>query len=278
MTFFTWANFPLINRFFLRFSFRRVKTDFLSRPIYFLSPETKFLFKRTKNITGNFNHFKSFHSFASVNSFFNMEPQEKILLKAFDLFKRYGIRSVTMDEIAGQCGVSKKTVYQYFEDKEALVASIMEKTIMQTQEICNTYAGRAENAIHEVFLTSDFMQEMMEGINPALLYDLRKYYNGAYNLLEKHKQEFIYSLIKTNLERGISEGIFRDDIKIDIITRLQLHMMTMTFEEDIFSKSKYTVNEIDYELKLHCLYGLATLKGLKLIEKYKQQRLKQQSA
>jgi AcrR family transcriptional regulator len=207
-----------------------------------------------------------------------MEPQEKILQKAFDLFKRYGIRSVTMDEIAGQCGVSKKTVYQYFEDKDTLVESIMKNMIAKTELCCTDFSKVAENAIHQVFLIADMVQEMMEGINPVMMYDLRKYHNTAFAQLEKHKQQFIYSIIKNNMEKGIAEGLYREDIKIEVLTRYQLHNMTVVFDEDIFPKSKYTATELDYEITLYNLYGLATAKGVKLIEKYKQQRLKQQTA
>jgi AcrR family transcriptional regulator len=207
-----------------------------------------------------------------------MEPQEKILQKAFELFKRYGIRSVTMDEIAGQCGVSKKTVYHYFEDKESLVSAVMDNMISKTEICCKTHSQIAENAVHEIFLTADMIQEMMEGINPILMYDLRKYYNTAFAQLEKHKQQFIYSILKANMEKGIAEGLYREDIKVDVLTRYQIHNMAVAFEEDIFPKSKYTVTELDYELTLYNLYGLATSKGAKLIEKYKQQRLKQQTA
>lgn len=207
-----------------------------------------------------------------------MEPQEIIAQKAFELFKRYGIRSVTMDEIAGQCGVSKKTVYQYFEDKDTLVSSIMSSIIHNAETCCASFPKVAENAVHEVFLTADMVQEMMDGINPAMMHDLRKYHNRVFAQLEKHKQQFIYTMIKNNMERGIEEGLYREDIKIEVLTRYQLHNMSLVFEKDIFPKSKYTLSEIDYEITLYNLYGLATPKGAKLIEKYKQQRLKQLTA
>src|SRR6188768_2422393 len=85
----------------------------------------------------------------------DMETGEKILYKAYELFKRYGVRSVTMDEIAGQCGVSKKTVYQFFEDKDTLVESIMTAMIDKSQKTCTLQQEAAENAVHEIFLSMD---------------------------------------------------------------------------------------------------------------------------
>ena len=203
-----------------------------------------------------------------------METNEKILYKAFELFKRFGIRSVTMDEIAGQCGVSKKTVYHFFEDKDTLVESIMNDFINKSQNNCNKQQLQSDNAIEEIFLSMDMIQQMIEGVNPALLNDLRKYHNAAYAKLEKHKEDFIHGFVKKNIERGIEEGYYRSDIKMDIITPFYLHSLSLPIEYDIFPKSKYTIADLDAEITLFLLYGLANANGFKLIEKYKQQRQK----
>lgn len=203
-----------------------------------------------------------------------METSEKILVKAFELFKRFGIRSVTMDEIAGQCGVSKKTVYQFFEDKDTLVDNIMIDFIQKSQENCGKQQIQSDNAIEEIFLSMDMVQGMIEGVNPALLNDLRKYHSSAFVKLEKHKEDFMHGFIKKNIERGIAEGLYRPDIRIDIITAFYLHSLTLPIQFDIFPKSKYTIADLDAEITLFLLHGLASAKGIKLIDKYKQQRLK----
>ncbi len=204
-----------------------------------------------------------------------METGEKILLKSYDLFKRYGVRSVTMDEIASQCGVSKKTVYQFFEDKDALVETILRSVIGKSEKECIFHQQNAENAIHEIFLSMEMVQGLLEGVNPALMYDLRKYHSNAYSRLEEHKHQFMFSFIKKNMERGINEGLYRPEINIDIIAPFQLHCMMVAVEEDIFPRSKFTVGDIDKEISLFMLHGLSTAKGLKLIEKYKLQKVKQ---
>ena len=204
----------------------------------------------------------------------NMETNEKILYKAFELFKRFGIRSVTMDEIAGQCGVSKKTVYQFFEDKDTLVENIMIDFINRSQENCKKQQVQSDNAVEEIFLSMDMIQQMIEGVNPALLNDLRKYHNTAFARLEKHKVDFIHSFVKKNIERGIEEGLYRGDMKLDIITPFYLHSLSLAIEYDIFPKAKYTIADLDAEITVFLLYGLANAKGVKLIEKYKEQRQK----
>ncbi|MCA0382440.1 MAG: TetR/AcrR family transcriptional regulator [Bacteroidetes bacterium] len=201
-----------------------------------------------------------------------MEAQQLILEKAFDLFKRYGIRSVSMDDIASQCGMSKKTLYQHFDDKDTLVHIILVHMVSKSESQCCTIEQKSENAVHEIFLSIDMLQEMFEGINPIMLFDLHKYHQMAYKKLNDHKQQFIYSITKKNIERGIAEGVFRADINVEIMTHLHLHTISMTFEQEMLPRQKYSLVDIQMEVMLHYVHGLATPKGVKLIEKYKQQR------
>jgi TetR/AcrR family transcriptional regulator, cholesterol catabolism regulator len=203
-----------------------------------------------------------------------MQLTETIMMKSYELFKRYGIRSVTMDEIAMQCGMSKKTVYQAFADKDSLVAAIMDNHMQFAEKNCLKAEAESENAIHEIFLSLDWVHKMFDGVNPALLYDLRKYHSSVYLKLEDHKRGFLYDIFRKNMERGIAEGVYRADIKTDIMVPLRIHTMTLVFDNDLFPSSKYTLYEIDKEITLHGLYGLATPKGIELIEKYIKQRTK----
>lgn len=203
-----------------------------------------------------------------------MDNKEKIKWKAYELFKRFGVRSVTMDEIAQQCGVSKKTVYQFFEDKDTLVESIVLTFTERTQHSCTQQQQVAENAVHEIFLSMEMVEELIDGVNPALMNDLRKYHSRAYAGLEKHKQEFMGEFFRKNIERGISEGLYRDNFNKEIITPFYLHCAMVPVEQDIFARNKYAISEIDFEITLFMLYGLATPKGIKQIDRYKQQRLK----
>jgi AcrR family transcriptional regulator len=203
-----------------------------------------------------------------------MDLAENIMIKSYELFKRYGIRSVTMDEIAVQCGMSKKTVYQAFEDKDSLVSAIMEHNIISAETNCKKAQHESENAIHEIFLSLDWVREMFEGVNPILLFDLRKYHSNIFKKLEDHKRGFLHDIFRKNFERGIEEGLYRNDIKIDILVPLRIHTMTLVYEYDLFPTNKYSLYDIDREISLHELYGAATAKGVIFIEKYKQQRQK----
>ena len=202
-----------------------------------------------------------------------MEVQERIMLKADELFRRYGIRSVTMDEIANQLGMSKKTIYQYYTDKDQLVDAVAEKEISFSQESCLKDMAASSNAIDEIFRVMAFVEVMFRNMNPAMLYDLEKYHPAGYRKFLQHKNIFLSDMIKRNLERGIREELYRPEINIEVLTRLRLENMMLGFNTEVFSPSKFNLAELQQELIEHFLYGVATLKGYKLIIKYKQQRI-----
>src|SRR5678815_4133030 len=105
-----------------------------------------------------------------------MEPKERILSKSNDLFSRYGIRSVSMDDIAAQLGMSKKTLYQYYTDKDELVNAVFDIILSVNKNNCTECTKKGENAIQEVFLSFDIMAEMLKTMNPSVLYDMQKYH------------------------------------------------------------------------------------------------------
>src|SRR5829696_9202746 len=105
-----------------------------------------------------------------------MEVKERILVKAHELFNRYGIRSVSMDDIAAQLGMSKKTLYQYYADKEELVSGVFIAIIEGNKTRCLSDKKLADNAVHEVFLAFDMVQEMFSKMNPVVIFDLQKYH------------------------------------------------------------------------------------------------------
>ncbi len=217
------------------------------------------------------NYEKSFHSFAAA-----MEMKERIQLKAEELFKRYGIRSVTMDEISNQLGISKKTLYQSYTDKEEIVDEVFDRMMGENKKLCLMDREKADNAIHEVFLAFDHVLQMFTEMNPAIIFDLHKYHPNVYVKFNAYKYEFLYNVIKDNLQRGISEEIYRPEINIEIMTRYRIESSMLAFNTEIFPQSKKDLAGVEKELLEHFLYGLATAKGVKLVQKYIQQRLKQQ--
>jgi AcrR family transcriptional regulator len=203
--------------------------------------------------------------------------KERIQQKARELFMRYGFRSVTMDEIAGQTGISKKTLYQFFEDKDALVEAVMRSELDYMQTQCTKQMKEAENAIEEIFLDMDAMEVVMDAMNPQIVFDLEKFYPKTFEKFKKHKNNFLLDVIKKNLERGIEEEVYRNDFDVDIIARFRLESAFLIFNPELFPHIKYSLNKVSTEIYYHYLHGIATPKGKKLIDKYILQRKKSKS-
>ncbi len=200
--------------------------------------------------------------------------KDRIKQKAHGLFMQYGVRSVTMDEIAVQLGVSKKTIYQYYADKDELVDAVIIDILNLNQSNCNQDRKAAKNAIHEVFLAIEMMQEMFQHMNPSVLFELEKYYPNSFEKFTQHKYSFLYKVLKENIERGIAEELYRNDIDVEILVKTRLETMMLPFSQAVFPKSKYSLIKVETELTTHFLYGLASVKGYKLITKYQQDSTK----
>ena len=203
-----------------------------------------------------------------------MDVKERILLKSHELFNRYGIRSVSMDDIAAQLGMSKKTLYQYYTDKDELVTAIFSEVMERNRVECSLNRDKAENAIHEVFMAFDMVQEMFANMNVSVLYDMEKYHPACYKKYLEYKNGFMYQMIRTNIERGIKEEVYRNEIDVDIMTRYRIYSIMLSFNTEVFPNNRNNVVYIEQNLLEHFLYGLSTMKGQKLIQKYKNQRIK----
>jgi len=204
-----------------------------------------------------------------------MEIQERIVQKAFELFMRIGIRSVSMDEIASQLGISKKTIYQHYKDKDSLVDAVLDIVMKRKETDCTRAKAICENAVQEIFLSMDIMEDLMAGCNPSMLYDLERYHPAAFKKFTDHNNAYLYETIKDNIEKGIREGLYRKEIDIDIISRFRIGGMFLVFNRDYFPYGGYQLLNLCLEITDHFLHGLVTPKGKELIDKYKQQRQKQ---
>jgi AcrR family transcriptional regulator len=204
-----------------------------------------------------------------------MEIEERILQKAHELFTRIGIRSVSMDEIAAQLGISKKTIYHYYKDKDALVDGVLEIEISKKIVDCAKTKLKRENAVHEIFVEMDILEELFATFNPSVLFDLEKYHPVAFKKFTDHHNSFMYQNIRENIETGIAEGNYRQGIDLDIITKYKIGSMFLVFNSNYFPHGGYPLSKLCLEITDHFLHGLVTPKGKELIDKYKQERQKE---
>jgi AcrR family transcriptional regulator len=200
--------------------------------------------------------------------------EQRITEKAQELFFRYGLKNVTMDDIATHLGMSKKTIYQYYSDKDALVDAVVQKEIDNDVIECAGHRQKCENAVHEVFLALDMMQEMMSTMNPVIIFEMQKYYPSAFRKMNDHKNKFLYKVIRENIELGIKEEMYRSDINPDILAKFRIESIFIAFNPDLFPSNKYSLFQIETHLMEHFLCGICTTKGLKQLFKYKNQRQK----
>ena len=203
-----------------------------------------------------------------------MQIKERIKQKADELFRLYGIKSITMDEISARLGVSKKTIYQSFADKDELVDDVVCDLLIHNQNCCTNDKAKAKDAIHEVFLAMEMVQQMFENMNPGILYDIERNHPATFSKFLQHKNKFLLQVIKENIERGKTEELYRTDINTEVIAKIRLETMFLPFNPEVFPKSKFNLVDLEHQLIEHFLFGVATMKGHKLILKYQQQRKK----
>jgi AcrR family transcriptional regulator len=215
---------------------------------------------------GNFENVQSFLSFAPSTE----TMQIKILFKARDLMLQSGLRQVTMDDLAHQLGISKKTIYQYYKDKDDLVKAVVNLELKEHEMTCKDCKSKAENAIHEMFLLMENMKAMTQTMNPNSMMELEKHFSNAFDMIKTHKDDFLFSLIKQNLMKGIEEGCYRKDLDIDIISKFRLETVFIPFNLHLFPLSKFNSLEVHTQLMEHFVYGLMTIKGHELMDRYKQ--------
>jgi hypothetical protein len=195
--------------------------------------------------------------------------QDRILHKARELMFQTGVKHVTMDDLANQLGISKKTIYQYFKDKDALVSSVVEYELVNHAQLCNQSMEAADNAVHEIFLLMKVIQEMFNKMNPLALFEIEKYYPLAYEKIKNHKDDYIFSMISSNLEKGIAEGLYRKDVDVTILSKYRLETSLIPFNIHVFHPTKFDMLKVNLQIIEHFVYGVATLEGHHLMDNYK---------
>lgn len=199
-----------------------------------------------------------------------METKDRILKGAEELFFKYGIKSITMDDIAKHLGISKKTIYQFYTDKNEVVETLMVQHTSRNECELREIAGNSSNVIEEVFAMMKHMSTMFSQLNTNLFYDLQKYHPNSWKMFKKFKEECIEVLVENSVKRGIEQGFVRADINTKIMARLRMEQVEMGFNPQAFPPDKFKILEVQLALLDHFLHGICTIKGHKLINKYKQ--------
>lgn len=195
------------------------------------------------------------------------DKKREIVEKTRMLYNQYGIRSVTMDDVVKELGISKKTLYQYFEDKSTLVSEVLDcdKNI-RMQEFTTVRAG-ISSAIEEMLQFYSLQQKMIKEHNPSFIYDLKKYYPKIHIDFMEKKRKVIYESVVDNLKRGKKEGLYRIDLDEEIVARLNLMRIEALINTGIFSNDEMMMPHFFKEMFKYHMYGIVNDNGRKILEK-----------
>lgn len=208
-----------------------------------------------------------------------MEDQDikkKILWGAEELFMKFGVRSVSMDDVARHLSVSKKTIYQYFADKDELITSVSRSHMERDKVEFEKLHAESANAIDELVKISEAMARDFKNMNPALLYDLQKFHPNAWNVWLQYKNDYLLGSVVRNLRQGIEEGFFRPEINTQLLAVLRINTVELGFSDQLFPPGKFEVVDVQMQIFEHFILGLLTDKGRKLYEKYKNRETRTQ--
>jgi TetR/AcrR family transcriptional regulator, cholesterol catabolism regulator len=195
-----------------------------------------------------------------------MEKLNDILLKVSILFKKYGIKSITMDDISREAGISKKTLYQFVTEKTDLVNMVIDSEMTRTRECFEAQRDASTNAISELLNVNKLMVGMMKRYSPSFDYDLKKYYPDAYQRVVLNRRKKMFDSVLSNLRRGKQEGLYRQELKEEVITRLQVSRLENMYSDVMLSIEDYSTENIFKELFIYHIRGIANEKGIKYLE------------
>lgn len=198
-----------------------------------------------------------------------MEPQEKILKASLGLFFKYGIKHVTMDDIARELGMSKKTIYQFYKEKDDLINQLCDMELKEHECQFDVISQKAKDPIHEILLTSVKLKEMMQNINPIFFLDLQKFYPVAYKRFQKFMDECGYMSVKKNIIKGMEMGFYRNDLDPDFVAKYRMAQIDMLMFGNYFSFEKLSLTRVNELILDLFMFGICTIKGHKLINTYK---------
>ncbi|QDO93002.1 TetR/AcrR family transcriptional regulator [Formosa sediminum] len=193
--------------------------------------------------------------------------KEKIIIKSAELFLNLGYKSVTMDDIAAEMGISKKTIYQYFDTKTKLIEATAIYKFERVSESIDAIFNLNANPIEELFKIKEFITSYMGNQKKSPEFQLKKYYPRIYNILKQKQFEVMQHCVIDNLNRGMSAGLYRSNLNVEFISRLYFNAIGSLKDNELFPTKHFTLYELlDYYLEYH-LRGICTPSGLLLLNK-----------
>lgn len=195
--------------------------------------------------------------------------KDRILEGAQELFFKAGIRSVTMDEIARHLGMSKKTIYQFYRDKDDIVSALVQKNLEDDKCQMIEIAKKSSNVMEEMIEMMKCSEEFFARANPILIHDLQKYYPEAWSFFQQFKANVVIDSMQDILQRGIEQGYVRDDIDTKVMARMRVWQIELGFNNEVYPHSEFNSWLVQLQFLQHFIYGICTEKGHLMLNEYK---------
>jgi AcrR family transcriptional regulator len=191
-----------------------------------------------------------------------MDSSKRIVDKAEDLFFRYGIRSISMDDIAVNLGMSKKTIYKHFINKDELVTTILKKQIQENVANYTVLCAQKKDAVLKLYFILLYTRDLYTRLNTSVINDLRKYHISAYEILNRHKNEFVYQSINQYISEGIIQHLFRNDFNIHWMSIFFMESVATVSNANIFLDKSPDLKDLADEIFGHMISGITTPEGI----------------
>ena len=196
-----------------------------------------------------------------------MTVKQKIINKSDNLFRTYGLRGVTMDNISSELGMSKKTIYKYFQDKESIATASINFYFSGLLSEINRLNKTCKNSIEYSIKLSRFFRSTINDINPLYVKDVKKYYPSLDKIINEYKSKIFFKGVSDNIVRGKKEGYIRKEIDEVILSKLRIEEMEIAFDQDVFPYQEYDFRKVQVQFFDHFMRGILTQKGLEVYTK-----------
>jgi len=197
-----------------------------------------------------------------------MDYRQRIIEEASKMFRTYGIRAVTMDMLANQMNISKRTIYEVFRDKDEVLTGVLDWMAVKQKENTARIMKDSENVIEAIFRIIDMMMDHFQKISPAFIMDIKRIHKEAVENAERHHSVPFIDNNCEILRKGVEQGIFRDDLNVELTNKCMLEVAKITVDKEIFPPDHFPGAEVVRNFYLNYLRGISTAKGLELIDKY----------
>ncbi len=199
-----------------------------------------------------------------------MDVQQKILSVSVDMFRQYGFKTITMDDIARRAGVSKKTLYQHYVNKQEVVQAAINWYQHRISDECHHALSTSENAIEAMVRLNEVLNQTFKQVNPLAMLELQRFFPEAHEMFRKTLFERDMIAMRDNIIRGVEEGNYREDLNAELLAIYRMECCLIMMQPNLMMNERYNTQIVSQEIFEHFLYGIMSAKGEKLFKKYKE--------